>query len=88
NKYIFVGEVHAPFYGMVLFAPIYNSIQLDKIKKEFKKIKGTEIHISIITDVLVGAFPIRKSDEDYSQFQSALVEEYWRTNPRIEKRKY
>ncbi len=88
NKYIFAGEIHAPFYGTVLFAPIYSNMQLEKIKEEYKKIKGTEIRVSIITDVLVGAFPIRKFDEDYSFFQSTLIEEYWRTNPRIERRKY
>ena len=61
NKYLFVGEVSAP-YGMVVIAPIYKDGGVEELEAEIGRLAmGCVIRSTIISDVLVGQIGYRRS---------------------------
>ncbi|MEM0107095.1 MAG: Lrp/AsnC family transcriptional regulator [Candidatus Micrarchaeaceae archaeon] len=87
DKYMFIADVNAP-RGIMFFAGTRNEAEFGKIKKELESIDGTELEVMKINKILFGSFFIRKFDNAYSGPQSVLIEQYWKTHQKIEKRSY
>ncbi len=87
NKYALVGEINAPRAEFVHIVPVLDNEGLESVIGNMQKL-GMATYKSIITDVLVGNIPLRRFDEAYSQAQKALIEEFWRTNPKIKRKNY
>ena len=87
DKYAFIADANAP-RGILFFAPVSGDDGLDKLKKELESIDGTELDFMKVDKILFGGFFIRKFDNAYSGPQSVLVEQYWKTHQKVERRKY
>lgn len=65
NKYVFEGDVSAP-YGVAFIAPIYR-VSAESLRKKIEdSVKGVDIGISIITDYIAGYLGFRRFDNKFS----------------------
>ncbi len=75
NKFLLSGDLGAP-YGILIVIPVYKNGDLDKIEKELAEVaRGTKIHISLISDILVGNLGYRKIESKYTHLYKKLQEE-------------
>ncbi len=87
NRYSLIADINTP-RGIILFSPLANAENIKGIEEELKRIDGTELAEMKIKKMLFGGILLRKFDNNYSSQQSVLVEQYWRTHKKVEKRKY
>ena len=72
NKFAYVGNTSAP-YGTVFIAPIYEQGGLASLQEELTdRIRGAELSVSVITEVLLGDIGYRRSNMEDSEPAEAL----------------
>ncbi len=86
NRYSLIADINTP-RGIILFSPVEGH-SIKGIEEELKRIDGTELSAMKVKKMLFGGILLRRFDNDYSSQQSVLVEQYWRTHQKVERRKY
>ncbi len=75
NKYSLVGDIGSP-YGAIMFLPVYEEEDIDRIKKELLEINGIETDVAIATGIAVGRMVYRRFDNTYSIQTRILTDTY------------
>lgn len=75
NRYSLIGDIGSP-YGAVLVSPVYDSADVDLIRKKLSEVKGIEVKTAVATNVLVGKICYRRFDNAYSIQSDILSDSY------------
>ncbi len=76
NKYILSADIGTP-NGVLLAFPIYSGGELGEYENFLRKnVKGIEIEVLTVSDIILGRFCYRRFDNYYSQQNSSLISRY------------